>query len=55
MVFNQAEGPVKFELLKILGNSQLHVKDLKEHVNFGHNLVTQKEAKLYELQQKIGH
>lgn len=39
----------------MLNNAEKHVKDLEEHIQFGHKLVTQKESKLFEIQKKIGH
>jgi hypothetical protein len=39
MIDEQAEGPAKRELEKVLTNSNRHVKDLKEHVSLGQKLV----------------
>jgi len=49
MLETQDDGPAKDELVKVLANAEKHVKDLEDHINFGHKLVTQKEAKLFEL------
>jgi len=38
-----------------LANAEKHVKDLEDHINFGHKLVTQKESKLFEIQKIMGH
>jgi len=36
---NQDDGPVKQELLRVLENSEKHVKTLEDHINHGHDLV----------------
>ena len=46
MIETQDDGPAKEELAKVLSQAEKHVKDLEDHIKFGHNLVQQKEAKL---------
>lgn len=39
MIEDQADGPAKQELMKVLKNANEHVKDLEQHVNVGKNLI----------------
>lgn len=42
MIDTQDEGPTKEELTRVLENANKHVKELKEHVEYGHGLVDSK-------------
>ena len=55
MINDQDEGPVKAELLKVLGQANTHIKDLETHIKTGSELIQEKEQKLSAVQKKIGH
>lgn len=42
LIQTQDDGPVKEELVRVLTNAERHVKDLQDHIDFGHKLVDQK-------------
>lgn len=54
MINDQEEGPVRQELIRVLENSEKHVKVLEDHIDFGHKLVDTRETKLFAMQKKLG-